>query len=621
MKSTFLPSLLLAVVFHFCSLSASAEEALVRGEDLIKVPEKADGLYLHNLFQENMVLQRGKPLKVWGWAAANDSIQVSFAGQSLAARADADGRWAVTLEPLEANGTPRSLVVKGRDKEIVLDNILVGDVWVLGGQSNMAFPIHKVENGELEIVSANFPQIRMITIPHLTDGKSRENFPSMYQWSDWSSRHFRQGYWDVCSPETVKELSAIGYVFGRRLHMASQVPIGLVDTSIGGTTVESWTSREAARMVDDAEVSEMLDEWDTNIAEFDPKKDFEERLANYERKVAERKEQGREIPNRWKRPVGEQPGPVADRNRPGNCFQGLIQPLEGIQVKGAIFHQGFNNCFDGSRGARIYREIFPFMIGAWRKAFNDSELPFGIISLCTADMAQTEENYCEKMVDIGPEIRAAQYETFRQLVDAGDENVGFASTYDLRRRWFHPQLKVPAGERIARWALATEYGFDSLKWMPPVLEEMKSVDGALHLKFNTDVMAVDDGTEMVGFALAGEDKAYHMAEVDHLVTGENNKGGPVHDRSVIVLTNPFVETPVHFRYAWARNPMGNIQLGRHNDVPLATQRSDRWNQREGPVSTEGMNDRQAKNAMRQAMREIDMKRRLYEARELIESQE
>jgi sialate O-acetylesterase len=240
----------------------------------------------------------------------------------------------------------------------------------------------------------------------------------MYQWSDWSKRHFRQGYWEVCTPETVRDLSAIGYVFGRRLHKASGVPIGLVDASIGGTTVETWTSREAAGMISDPEVREMLADWQAKVAEFDPKKDFEERLANYEKRVADKKKQGQEIPARWKRPEGEQAGPVADRNRPGNCFQGLIEPLQGIQVKGVIFHQGFNNCFSGSKGARIYREIFPVMIGSWRKAFADPELPFGIISLCTAGMAQTEENYCEMMVDVGPEIREAQYQTFRQLVDS-----------------------------------------------------------------------------------------------------------------------------------------------------------------------------------------------------------
>jgi sialate O-acetylesterase len=157
--------------------------------------------------------------------------------------------------------------------------------------------------------------------------------------------------------------------------------------------------------------------------------------------------------------------------------------------------------------------------------------------------------------------------------------------------------------------------------MPPVIEEVTPVDGALHLKFDNQVGAVDDGSGMKGFAISGEDKSYQMAEANYLVIGKDDKGRPKEDKSVIVLSSPLVNNPVHFRYAWARNPMANIQLPRNSDVPLATQRSDDWDILEGPVSTEGMNERQAKNAMRRAMQETDLKRRLHEAKELIQSQE
>ena len=129
--------------------------------------------------------------------------------------------------------------VKGAGKTLTLENIPVGDLWVLGGQSNMAFPLSNLVNGELEIVSANFPEIRQIRIPQLLGTENRKSFPLHYQWSDWSSRHFKQGYWETCTPETVRSLSGMGYVFARRIHMATKVPIGVINTARGGTTVEN----------------------------------------------------------------------------------------------------------------------------------------------------------------------------------------------------------------------------------------------------------------------------------------------------------------------------------------------------------------------------------------------
>ncbi len=166
----------------------------------------------------------------------------------------------------------------------------------------------------------------------------------------------------------------------------------------------------------------------------------------------------------------------------------MIAPIAGIRVKGAIFHQGFNNCFSGTEGAKMYRDVFPKMIKAWRKAFQAPEMPFGILSLCTAGTAQTSENYTQSMHDTGAYIRAAQYETFVELLNAGDDNIGFTSTYDLRRRWYHPQLKMPAGERIARWALATEYGFSKdLQWKPATIKEMKTQGDRIILTFDQTV--------------------------------------------------------------------------------------------------------------------------------------
>lgn len=181
--------------------------------------------------------------------------------------------------------------------------------------------------------------------------------------------------WEACTPETVKEFSAIGYTFGRRVHMASRVPVGLIDTSIGGTTVETWTPEKVIRGIEGPETKDLLREWDDKIAAFDPKADLQQQLANYENRKKKLAEQGKAMPADSRPPTTPRPGPVADRNRPGYCYASVIRPLEGLSARGALFHQGFNNCFSGSAGARMYGQVFGEMIRSWRAAFADDKLP------------------------------------------------------------------------------------------------------------------------------------------------------------------------------------------------------------------------------------------------------
>lgn len=594
-------------------LSAQKPE-LVRGETKVMRPEIADGLFLHNVFQSGMMLQRDKPIKVWGWAKAGAEVEVSLGATTLKTRAKSRD-WSVTFEPLAACAKPITLKVNSAGDSVEHDNIIVGDIWVLGGQSNMEFPLSKVENGQLDILSANLPEIRMLTTPSTGAAKDKQNFVSHWSWSSWSGRHFRQGYWDVCSRESVADMSAIGFVFAKRLHEVTDVPIGLIDTSIGGTTIEAWTPLSAMRASKDPATLAMLAQWKSKVDEWDPEADLQNEIKKYENKLEKLKKEGKST-DQLKRPTEHRPGPREGNAHPGNLFSGVIAPLQGIQVKGALFHQGYNNCFQGSQGARMYADVMPIMVREWRKAFGDENLAFCILSLCTGGNKQDRTNYLQEMIDVGAYLRDAQYKTFLNLRQAGDENIGFVSTYDLSRRWYHPQLKYPAGERAARWALATQHGYSKiLKWEPPSLVEMKAVDGALHLKFNNQVNNVDDGSYMKGFAIAGEDASFQMAKAEHLMTGKDDRNRPQYDRSVVVLTSPLVPKPIHFRYAWARNPMANVQLPGNTDVPLATLRSDDWDledlaQHEGEDTA---NSRQ----MRNKMKDEDLKRLKYEAQQLL----
>ena len=625
-------------MFRFLFLSFSLSAALLFGavfsqdrpgrmprEDVVDVPAIGEGLCVSNLFQSNMVLQRDKPIHLWGWAAPGEKVAVSFAGRRAETVAAADRSWHVTLDPLPADGTPRTLTVRGARRTLLLENVLVGDVWVLGGQSNMEFPISKVIDGECEVVSARFPRIRLLTVPRGKGFDSVRSFERLYEWSAWSNRHFRKGDWDVCSPETVKEFSAIGFIFGRRLHLAAGIPIGLIDTSIGGTTVETWTPREVLDRVDGKETRDMLRDWDARIAAYDPRADLRQRVEAYRKRIEKLKAEGQPVPADSKPPADLRPGPAGDRNRPGWCYAGVIRPLEGLSVKGVVFHQGFNNCFNGSAGARMYYQVFGKMINAWRAAFRDPRLPFCIISLCTAGEPQTRENFLKPMYDVGPYIREAQYRTFRDFRDAGDRAVGFVSSFDFRKSWYHPQIKIPVGERAAKWALATRYrvlrGRDAdLYWLPPAIEEAKIEDGAIRLTLSTTVTTKDDSDgKMLGFAVAGEDRCFYPADAAYYSDGtKDDRNRPRVQRNILVLSSPFVPEPVHYRYAWARNPMANIVNSR--GIPLATQRSDAWILEETPRKIpvpEGLSPDAARRyvagRLRKELELADLERRIQEA--------
>jgi sialate O-acetylesterase len=625
MKSGILSLLLLCLALSQAPLDAQASPRNLPKQDVVQVPAIGEGLCVSNAFQSNMVLQRDKPINIWGWADKNANVTVSFSGKSATATAGADRAWTVTLDALPANAKPETMTVSSGSQSLKLENILVGDVWILGGQSNMEFEIAKVNDGAIEIASANFPEIRLLTMPQGKGFESVGSFERLYEWSDWSNQHFLKGDWQVCTPKTVREFSAIGYVFGRRIHMASRVPIGLIDTSIGGTTVETWTPEDVLRGIDGAETKAKLKEWEEKIATYDPQADLKQQIAGYENRKKKLEAEGKTMSD--PKPTAPRPGPISDRNRPGYCYASVIRPLEGLSARGAVWHQGFNNCFEGSAGARMYYQVFDGMIAAWRKAFGDAKLPFCIISLCTAGDPQTEENFVVPMFDAGPMIREAQYNTFRKLRESGDTTIGYASSFDFRKSWYHPQIKIPAGERAAKWAMASIYqvlggrGSESV-WLPPTVGKMETGGGKITLTMDTEVATADDSDgKLLGFAIAGDDRRFYPAEITYLVTGES-KGKPLQDRTTLVLSSPHVADPKHYRHAWARNPMTNLTNSRQ--IPIPTLRSDNWDIEATPLlpfPPPADNPRAFGNLLRRELQLADTERRLKEAKRLIEQTE
>ena len=602
------------------TMTARAQEKLVPGKDLIDTPAIDTGLCVHNAFQSNMIIQRDKPIRVWGWAQPGEKISVTFGGQTQSATAAANRSWKVEFPAQPANSQAQRLVVAGKSRKIEMENILIGDVWLMAGQSNMEFPLRRSEGGLLEVISANFDKMRLLKAPQICGADVQNAFPRWYRWSDWDKSHLRQGFWDVVSPETAHNLPTIGYIFARRIHMATQIPIGILDVSRGGTCLETWTPMNVLKSINTPEVKAVLAEWDKKVADYDPKKDLEARIKGYNDQVARLKTEGKPIPPNLVVPTDLQPGPAMDMNRPANCYTGTLAPLAGLAVKGAIWHQGYNNAMVPN-GHVMYAQVFPEMIKAWRAVFNDPTMPFGIISQETEGEPQSLENFLPKMVDEGTYIREAHYQTFLNLRKAGDKTIGFADSFDQHRAFYHPQIKIPVGERIASWALTTQYG-KNIRWLPPQIQEVTPTNGKLVIKLDSDVSPYNDGP-ILGFAIAGKDGHFQPAQAQWVNKNEGKPGAPSYDNKAIVLTSQLVPEPLYFRHAWSRNPMENLK---NSGIPLACQRNDSWSLADmyeiytgKKPKMAGVIDRVEQGQLVNALKAEDLKRHIEEAEALLKA--
>jgi sialate O-acetylesterase len=525
-----------------------------------------------HIFDNNMVLQRDKPVKIWGWADPWEKVKIEFGGQVKTAVANQQGEWFAFLDAMTANAQPAEMRISGRESSVLFTNVLVGDVWVLGGQSNMEFDLARIFHGDAEILSANFPAIRLMTIPSSANLKPEKDFERINEYDSWYDRYDKKGAWFICSPETVPTFSGMGYIFGRRIYMASQIPIGLVDASLGGTTVEAWISPETLNKM--PENDSLLQQWNNKVATYDPEKDLKEKIKNWEIRNAARLKEGLEPAPK---PTDPSPYPAYDRNFPGSSFTGMVAVIAGLTVKGAVFHQGYNNALEDSR-PKQYAANFKALINDWRQTFNDTNLPFGIIEFSAGGEPQTLDNYEVRMLDPSPDIREGQFNAFKEL-----PNTGYVCSYDQQVNWYHPQKKVEAAERMARWALSTQYGFD-LKWEPAICKNVERLKDKIIITFDKEVKTSDD-RPIEGFAIAGSDRHFFPAKAAYVRT-QNEQGKPDFDKTRIEVWNSLCSDPVEVRYAWARNPLGNLVNVECPIIPVPLFRTDQWDYPEAPYQPE-----------------------------------
>lgn len=460
------------------------------------------------LFSDRMVLQRDMPIHVWGWADPGETVRVAFRGETAATIASPDGRWDVYLEPSEAGG-PYNLAIDG-ENSIRLTDVLVGDVWVGSGQSNMQWPLERANDAVREIAAAQYPEIRYFTVAQSAADSRKDNV---------------DGEWRRVTPETAGDFSGVAYFFARHLHRELGVPFGIIISAWGGTPAQSWTSSRALSA--DPVLAEFVAEFEAVGEELRP--GYEAAFADWERQAEEAEAAGDEPPRRPPRP--RQLNPSAT---PSWLFNGMIAPLTPYPIRGVIWYQGENDA--NNRQALLYRGLFRSLIEDWRHEWGHGAFPFLFVQL--PNFARVAEN------SEWPELREAQ------AMALGLAGTGMAVTIDIGDSTdIHPGNKQDAGLRLALAARAIAYGEQGLEFSGPMYRQTTRQGSALRLWFDhADSGLQARGAPLVGFELAGSDGKFVKADAS--IAG-----------SSVILTSPAIEAPVQARYAWADDPEGNLFNG------------------------------------------------------------
>ena len=539
---TSLKSILIALLFPATLIPAS-----LGGEK--------EELSIAKIFTDHGVLQRDMPTPIWGKAAPGTPVKVRFANQTKTTKSDQQGKWQVQLDPLPTNSSPAELTVISGNKTITLTDILVGEVWLCSGQSNMGHALSRATGGEEAIAAANHPKLRLFRV---------KQSPAYSPVDD------VEGEWIACSPDALRRngggFSAVGFFFGRQLLETLDCPIGLIGSYVGGSNVEAWMSEEALSAFPDRHSQTVRRLWDYQkardgmdqaMAEHAPK------LAAWEAEWAARNEAHRKDLAAWQaatqkareanKPVPERPKPGSLSRRPLEpnryphhatvLYRGMIEPLIPYGIRGTIWYQGEANCYP--KRAEEYATSFPMMITDWRKRWAQGDFPFLFVQL--PNFAKAKEDWMT--------LRESQRQTNETVantamaitIDVGDPN-------DL-----HPANKKPVGERLALLARAEVYGEDVIASGPLIHSAKRMDDGRLRLMFRFSESGLrsgaTDGEKLGGFELAGEDGVFVPAQA------------AIEGRNVIVWRDD-IETH-HVRYAWSPNPFPAANLYNRVGLPAS----------------------------------------------------
>lgn len=474
------------------------------------------------VFGDHMVLQRDAPVPVWGWADAGEQVTVSIEGQSVSAKAQPDGRWRVDLQPLP-HGGPFVLSIKTSDDSLQINDVLVGDVWLCTGQSNMDFPLYKSDNAQAAMdQAADYPNVRLFKVERHVATEPQDDCG---------------GQWMTNTPENARAITAVGYYFGQKLSDELDVPIGLIHSAYGGTPAEAWTSQEALEA--EPALASILEGAEKKRA------DYADAMQQWRSDVEAAKASGSEPPAEPALPFS-----VRNRHMPTGLYNGMIHPLIPFGIRGVVWYQGESNTWR----AHQYRTLLPVMIADWRSRWGVGDFPFGIVQIA---------NYFDpRFPPINgswPELREAQLMTAQSV-----PQTGLVVTTDVGNPTdIHPTDKKTVGDRLAQWALGTTYDKDVVP-SGPMFREAEYKDGTfiLHFDHAGTGLATSDGQPVRGVVIGEEPKKFRWATVE--IQGDT-----------LVVTSDRYKNPTSVRYGWADNPnWGN--LTNKEGLPASPFRTDDW---------------------------------------------
>jgi sialate O-acetylesterase len=470
---------------------------------------------LPKVLSSHMVVQRDRPVHVWGLAAPNEQVSVAFRGETGATTAGELGRWSVYLKPGAAGG-PFTMTVQGTDptaapggqpQTITLDDVMVGDVWVASGQSNMGFELHDAASAAEDLPRAGIPDLRLLNVKQTATIFPQDDLPVV------------DDGWVVSSPETATHFSAVAWYFAREIEQREHVPVGIVNSSWGGTPVEAWTRIGAIGQ--DASLMPLFISWGKMIED---QPDVLLRLKIQQHAIDEAKAQGKPAPNYgWT--------PELDSWAPGMLWNGMIAPLTPAAIRGAIWYQGESNA--SLERAPLYSRIFEDMIEDWRQQWGVGEFPFLFVQIA---------NYNAGPGDGWPQLREQQLKTLEL------HNTGMAVTIDIGNPTnIHPTDKLDVGLRLARWARVLTYG-EKLEDSGPLFRQAVPEGAAIRAYFTHAAGLNAKGGAITGVEVAGADGKWSAATAT--IEGET-----------IVASSPEVAKPTQVRYGWASSPQCNLFNG------------------------------------------------------------
>ncbi len=459
---------------------------------------------MSNVFGSNMVLQRDKNVPVWGLASPNEKVTVKFNGQSKETAADSSGKWQIALDPMQAGG-PFKMEVNGSNV-LTLDNILVGEVWICSGQSNMQMSVKSSNDSEKEIAAATYPEIRLFSVP-----LTKNDFPQSDVKSDWK----------VCSPETVPGFSAAAYFFGREINKALKVPVGLINTSWGGTRIEPWTPPAGFKSV--PELKNIANQVDLrNPASETHKKLADETVKKFESWLDSTKkaivaEQLLAAPPACPADIM----PYENQQQPTVLYNAMIHPLVPMAVRGALWYQGESNRGEGM----LYFNKMQALINGWRTVFQNKDMAFYYVQLAPYNYGSN------------PTALAEIWEA--QIAALSIPNTGMAVTLDIGDvKNIHPKNKQDVGRRLALLALNKTYGQKGVVCDSPLFDTMKIDGNKIVINFKNAVeLKTRDGKAPDWFEICDESGAFRKADA-------------VIQKNIVILSAAGIEKPIVARFAW-----------------------------------------------------------------------